>query len=71
MFTATFNQKVSTTTGYEMIGATSTGSVVNNFYNRAGLLLEQDVYLSPTLLLKYFPNSDGTYGEITRLLLMR
>jgi Subtilase family len=63
MFTATFTQKVMTATGYEMIGATSTGMVVDNFYNSTGVLLEQDVYLSPTTLIKYFPNTNGTYNE--------
>lgn len=63
MFSANLTQRTNTATGYTLSGKTSAGYLVTNFYNTAGVLLEQDVVLSANQLIKYFTQANGSYFQ--------
>ena len=50
-------------TGSETIGTSASGQTVINFYNPAGVLVEQDVTITATIAVKYFPVANGSYTD--------
>lgn len=59
-----FTQTINLPNGvYEKLGSTILGTPVNNFYNAAGVVIEQDVYLTATVMYKDFFNADSTYNR--------
>ncbi|QFY41391.1 S8 family serine peptidase [Candidatus Methylospira mobilis] len=62
MLNASFFYKVNTNQGYELIGYTSNGWLVENFYNASGALLEQDVFAGNSEA-KFITNAQGGYTE--------
>jgi len=60
MFSSTtLKTKTITATGYTLSGLVG-NLAVTNIYNSAGVLLEQDAIISPTMTYKYIPNANGT-----------
>ena len=57
--TKTLTTKTITATGYTLSGLVS-GYNVTNIYNSAGVLLEQDFFVSKTGMTKTIPNADGS-----------
>jgi subtilisin family serine protease len=63
MLNANFFYKTTTSQGYALIGYTSNGWLVENFYSAAGTLLEQDVIVGNGEVAQFIPNAQGGYTE--------
>jgi len=62
MLNADFLHKVNTSQGYDLIGYTRGGWLVENFNNASGALLEQDVFAcNPEA--KFITNAQGGYTD--------